>query len=950
MNRFKKNAIRIVLLLFALILFYPIWNEGKIFAERDIFSFYYPLFQRIQDYWREGQFPLWDPCENLGQPLFANITSSVLYPVKLIFFLPLSYDQCFNLYIILHFLLCGMSMFALMNHWRISGTGSLLASLAFSYCGSVFMQYSNVIYLVGVSWFPLAILLGSNLILYRKSRTLVALALVLLMIVLGGDIQTAWFAGLLLCFLILIYWRSGLLPIRMEKDESKGKKLLRSPFALLIYSALLAALIGGIQILPAMELSKYSERNWFFTPVSLWDTPKFLMNKNQEKRNDLFQQFDLNPSNESSIDTILQGIFCKNIHVGGYHSTIYDYSMYPTQLVELLTPFPFGFKENRIIFRSAGESPRRWNQTIYMGIIPFLLALSAICFRLNKRSVPVSIASPLPSSILSSGNTKKKRGNAVKKNEIQKSPFPTTFSHQSSHRRAIQVWASWILIICLIASLGFYGPRWFYRLLIHLSGNPQDLNMNDGDPVGGLYWLINVFFPLASSFRYPGKFLMPAFFAFSILSGLAWDYLKTKRTIRILSLSAWVILILAFITLSGTGSDTFNSAFLKSPNDTYDYGTASKACILSSIAFSSFILSGWIVLFFLPGIRNVFQNRQRMKKGAKFGVGLIVLLLVAIDLYLADSKLLYTVSLKTVEGDVSFADRIHEDQKSKKNSISYPRYYRYSWSSRAFFSFMPGQQEQRNIWSRQTLEAKFQYQCGLSNMDSPGTLAILEYFLFADALYTIRDDPKIVDYLAWLNTEYMIYPSRPERSWFPPDKRTLEFDPAKVRSLCSGDDCSPTTWEETPDPIGSSLWAIQCPSDRIRIFHDTPELFDPKISIEQLIRSGQNGNPKDGESIRIQKYKENEIEFDVDLIEKGTLLLTEQYFPGWRAQVFPKDGSASFSVPIRKSLGALRAIDLPAGEYAVKMIYSPTPFKMGILLTIFGIGVAIVLLRKTPII
>ncbi|MDO5580552.1 MAG: hypothetical protein Q4G69_05420 [Planctomycetia bacterium] len=949
MNRFKKNVFWVFLLLFALILFYPIWSEGKIFAERDIFSFYYPLFQRIQDYWREGHFPLWDPCENLGQPLFANLTSSVLYPGKLIFALPLSYDQCFNLYVVFHFLLCGISMYALMRHWRFSRTGSLLAAISFSYCGPVFMQYSNVIYLVGISWFPLAILFGSDLVLRRKPRSLAALAGALVMMVFGGDIQTAWFAGILLCFLTLIYWRCGLLPKYEEPNESRWKKGIRSPLGLLIGSALLASVIGGIQVFPAMELSKYSERNWFFTPISIWDTPKFLMNRNQEKRSELFDQFGFTPSEESAMDTILNGIFCKNIRLGGYHASVYDYSMYPTQIAELLTPFPFGFKENRIVLRSAGESPRRWNQTLYMGIIPFLLGLSALCFRLKKRIVPDRIAKSLPLSS-SSGSTKRKRGN-LPKNETEKPISSERISIRSSHRRAIQVWASWIIIVCLLASLGFHGPRWFQRLSVHLIGSPQDMNMNDGDPVGGIYWLINVFVPLASSFRYAGKYLMPVFFALPLLAGLAWDYLRTRKSVKILCFTAWGILIIAFLSISGIQLESFNSAFLSHPDDTYQYGTASKACILSSIGFSCAILSIWIVLFYLPGIREVFQKKQIRNKGLFACVCAILLILAAADLYLADSKLLFAVSPKTVHDPVLFAEKIQKDQETKKNAISYPRYYRYAWSSRAFFFFTPGQQEQRSSWSRKTLDAKFQYQFGLANMDSPGTLSILEYFLFADALYTVRDNPAIVDRLAWLNTEYMIYPSDPERSWFPPEIQTLNFDPAKVRTLYSGNQNSPSAWEETEYPIGSSLYAIQKPGDRIRIFHDTPELTDSRISLEKMIQTEKNGNPKEGESVKITHYEANRIEFEADLVEKGTILLTEQYFPGWKAQITGREGSAPDwkSLPIKKSLGILRAVDLDPGKYTVRMIYSPAPFKLGILFTLIGLGGAVFILRKKSV-
>lgn len=61
------------------------------FVYRDAAHFYYPLFEFTQQEWAAGRVPLWNPYDDAGQPLFANPTSSVLYPGKLLFLLPLSF-------------------------------------------------------------------------------------------------------------------------------------------------------------------------------------------------------------------------------------------------------------------------------------------------------------------------------------------------------------------------------------------------------------------------------------------------------------------------------------------------------------------------------------------------------------------------------------------------------------------------------------------------------------------------------------------------------------------------------------------------------------------------------------------------------------------------------------------------------------------------------------------
>ena len=80
--------------------------ENERFAYRDVGYFYYPLFEQIQNEWERGRLPLWDPFENLGQPLAGNPTSSVFYPGKAIFFLSsagcVDFNACFSFYIIWH--------------------------------------------------------------------------------------------------------------------------------------------------------------------------------------------------------------------------------------------------------------------------------------------------------------------------------------------------------------------------------------------------------------------------------------------------------------------------------------------------------------------------------------------------------------------------------------------------------------------------------------------------------------------------------------------------------------------------------------------------------------------------------------------------------------------------------------------------------------------------------
>jgi hypothetical protein len=67
---------------------------------------------------------------------------------------------------------------------------------------------------------------------------------------------------------------------------------------------------------------------------------------------------------------------------------------------------------------------------------------------------------------------------------------------------------------------------------------------------------------------------------------------------------------------------------------------------------------------------------------------------------------------------------------------------------------------------------------------------------------------------------------------------------------------------------------------------------------------------------------------------RGLLILSDAYFPGWKATV---DGHA---VQIEKAYGALRAVIVPAGTHTVIMRYRPVSFLIGATLSVLGLALA----------
>ncbi len=82
----------------------------------------------------------------------------------------------------------------------------------------------------------------------------------------------------------------------------------------------------------------------------------------------------------------------------------------------------------------------------------------------------------------------------------------------------------------------------------------------------------------------------------------------------------------------------------------------------------------------------------------------------------------------------------------------------------------------------------------------------------------------------------------------------------------------------------------------------------------------------------IKTYSSNLIRLDTYSPTNSILLLTDPYYPGWKAYVDRKE------VPILRANFAFRAVEVPAGTHIVTFIYSPDSFKIGIIFSIIGLA------------
>ncbi len=524
----------------------PVFFGDRQFGYRDGAHYYYPLYQRVQQEWAAGRWPLWEPEENAGMPLLGNPTAAVLYPGKLIFTV-LPYAWGMRVYVVAHTALAFATMLGLMRSWQTSWVGATLSGLAYAFGAPILFQHSNVIYLVGAAWLPLGFRAVDRWVRLGRRWGLLELAMVLAMQVLGGDPQSAYLLG----------WAAGgyTVGIAWSRSRRAGTALTeagglrRARFGLgwsiaLALIGLLIVIVATVALakwLPRMRpagfppmplpwmawvpsgvraawglaglgfLAFWCRRGWRFPPgvtgLGLVLSAGLAI---------LLSAAQLGPVVEFTRLTARA--------VGGGGHDLYPFSIEPFRLVELAWPHVLGVEfDGNTYWRDALRLPwdrhGLWAPSLYLGGLTLMLAGGALA---TRRGPPW------------------------------------------------RVWLAMVMAVSLVASLGqFTSPIFAVRALAAVARWPAlgelargigpleplqtppirlDGYLRDGD--GSLYWWLATLLPGFGQFRFPAKLFTFTAMGLAALAGLGWDALRAGRTGRCAAMFA-AFLLLSLAVLAG---------------------------------------------------------------------------------------------------------------------------------------------------------------------------------------------------------------------------------------------------------------------------------------------------------------------------------------------------------------------------------------------------------------
>ncbi len=271
-----------IILLCALVLHRDAILHGRVYAERDTLTYYYPAAAWLASAVASRTVPLWTPDIHAGFPLFADGETGVFYPPNVVAFALLTPGAAFVCLAVLRSFLAGAFCYAFLRVVRSSRMGSLVGGLTFAFGSFMVAHLHHLNVVTSAAWLPL-ILLFAELALrssrWRRVRYAIlgggALGMALLTIHIQPILMTAFVLGL------YIAWRS----VAVDRTEESGGSVEADARRTGVASRLAAGIgvgvaigivglaIAAVQVLPLAEMAigtgRVRSSYWFASSFGL---------------------------------------------------------------------------------------------------------------------------------------------------------------------------------------------------------------------------------------------------------------------------------------------------------------------------------------------------------------------------------------------------------------------------------------------------------------------------------------------------------------------------------------------------------------------------------------------------------------------------------------------------------------------------------------------------------
>jgi hypothetical protein len=629
---------------------------------------------------------------------------------------------------------------------------------------------------------------------------------------------------------------------------------------------------------------------------------------------------------------------------------IYPFSLEPYRVVEFFWPGAFGRRFGQPVMWSElvvkGMSHRVWVPSLYLGGLSMVLALGGAGFRNGP-------------------------------------PW--------------RAWLTGIAAVSLIGSLGEYAspialarfsPSVAERIGPHDAPNVNAVRLDgylrDGD--GSPYFLMATFLPGFHTFRFPSKLLTFTVLALAGLAGLGWDRVlesRPRRTERLAMVGAGATLAVLAAAFA------FRGPFLRwleaSPQMTLFGPLDVPGAVLDT---QMALLHGALVLGSSAGLIVLARRRAGLAGG-------LAVVLLAVDLAVANASLIKTVPQSDLEGTPRVLEIIAEAERADPSPGPYRIHRMPIWNpSRWREVASPDRVRDFVRWEHDTIQPKYGLLHDVQYTYTLGVAELYDYSWFfapfprtarGDAARILRVTPgdSVVVYPRrgfdlW-NSRYFIVPGVPRwddadrgiasflpqtETIYPPkdllsgnadDPKVKEWLQAEDFQILKNKDAFPRTWivhearfkppitgltrgtrKETMEEVlfsNDPFW-----TDPSRVLYDPKRMAWVEVDVDDQRRLAAflpNTGPQVGESARVVVAESNprRVVIEATLTRPGLVILADIFYPGWTLTVDDKPAT------ILRVNRAMRGAAVPEGtKHRLVYTYEPRSFRLGGLISLAGIA------------
>lgn len=433
-----------------------------------------------------------------------------------------------------------------------------------------------------------------------------------------------------------------------------------------------------------------------------------------------------------------------------------------------------------------------------------------------------------------------------------------------------------------------------------------------------LYYILFKLIPFFSRFRNPPQFLFLYTFCATILSLFGLKEMvefkkKNIKRIKLLILLSLPLLIFAFFIFTITRSnEKFLFQLMANVYNLITHKTflipasynEEKITVILNLLIRNLTITLFIIEFFLIGIYSFFRQKINLKK-----LQFLVFLLIFIDLFLFSKNSLFIAQ-----------DNVYEIPKEAvtflKNNLSLDERFLSTSEIIPYTGLF-------NYWNQTVVRPPF----GESRVNDE---EMKQFSVLKKETAVLPPDigmnfelPTINGYVTMVLKDYADYfdPLKKKRNinnitlnnFF--DKR-INFLGVKYLILDKGLDSS---------VLKKDQFKLVFSGNFVKIYKN--KLAFPRSFI---IKNGQ------AESKTVKQHQPNQVKIELKGNEQGTLVSTDNYYPGWEVYIDGKKGI------IRKYRNNFRSVEIYRGTKEVKYIFRPKIFYLGLLISLLTMLLCII--------